>query len=88
MFTSGIRITVPEIFVASKVEMSRSTAMMEAYSVPCEPETMASVGPGFAPRKITTGIRVAASMPAGTSMKPVVFCPGTAVAVPTVKLFC
>ena len=65
---SGIRITVPESFVASSVAMRRSTAMMEAYSVPCAPETMARTGPDFVPRKITTGMRVAASTPAGTSM--------------------
>src|SRR5215472_12134228 len=35
-----------------------------------------------------TGMEVAASDPAGTSSTPVDFCPGGAVAVPTVKLFC
>ena len=88
MLTSGIKITVPEIFAASSVAMSRSTAMIDAYSVPCAPETMVRTGPGFAPRKITTGICVAASTPAGTSMKPMDFWPGMATAVPTVKLFC
>src|SRR5262249_43256031 len=62
--------------------------MMEAYSVPCAPETSARTGPGFAPRTTATGIEVAASTPAGTSRKPVAFCPGAAVALPTVKLAC
>src|SRR4051812_49437907 len=62
--------------------------MMDAYSVPCAPETNASTGPGLFPRTMTTGIDVAASTPAGISRVPVVFCPGAAVAVPTVKLFC
>src|SRR6476646_4114673 len=62
--------------------------MIDAYSVPCAPETNASTGPGLAPRTTTTGIDVAASTPAGTSRVPVAFCPAEAVAVPTVKLFC
>jgi hypothetical protein len=40
------------------------------------------------PRITTTGIEVAASTPAGTSMKPVAFSPGAADAVPTLKLAC
>src|SRR5579864_3612849 len=62
--------------------------MIDAYSVPCAPETSASTGPGLAPWKTTTGIEAAASTPAGTSRVPVAFCPGAAVAVPTVKVFC
>ena len=46
--------------------MSFSRAMMDAYSVPCAPETRASTGPGFAPLTTTTGMSVAASTPAGT----------------------
>src|SRR4029077_13168443 len=61
---------------------------IDAYSVPCAPETNANTGPGLAPRTTTTGIDVAASTPAGTSRVPVAFWPGPAVAVPTVKLFC
>jgi len=68
--------------------MTFSKVMMEAYSVPCAPETSASTGPGLFPRTTTTGIEVAASTPAAISKVPVAFCPGAAVAVPTVKLFC
>src|SRR4051812_50107496 len=67
--------------------MTFSRAMMEAYSVPCAPETSASTGPGLLPRTTTTGIEVAASTPAAISRVPVAFCPGAAVAVPTGKLF-
>jgi hypothetical protein len=70
-FTSGTRITVPEISAAFSRSISRSTAMIEAYSVPCDPATMASAGPGLAPCTTTTGMLVAASTPAGTSMNPV-----------------
>jgi hypothetical protein len=35
-----------------------------------------------------TGIEVAASEPAGTSIKPVALCPAAAEAVPTVKAGC
>src|ERR1043166_7106311 len=84
IFTSGSMITVPEICAGSKLPIKPSRAMMEAYSVPCAPETNASVGPGLFPRMTATGIWVAASDPAGTSMVPVTFCPASAVAVPTV----
>src|SRR6266568_4312125 len=63
-------------------------AMIEAYSVPCAPETSASVGPGFVPRTTTTGICVPGSLPAGTLRYPVTFSPGFADAVPTVKRDC
>src|SRR5581483_2944330 len=85
--TSGSRITVPETSAGSSVAISFSTAMIDAYSVPCEPETSASTGPGFAPLTTTTGMLAAASTPAGTSRKPVAFWPGAADAVPTVKVF-
>src|SRR5258708_26667599 len=62
--------------------------MMEAYSVPWAPETSASTGPGLVPWNTATGIAVAASTPAGTWRKPMAFCPGEAVAVPTVKPAC
>ena len=59
-------------------------AMMDAYSVPCAPETNASVGPGFEPLMTMTARLAAASTPAGTARAPVAFSPGRAVAVPTV----
>src|SRR5579871_358980 len=62
--------------------------MIDAYSVPCKPDTRASTGPGLEPRITTTGIEVGASAPAGTSMKPVAFCPGPADAVPTLNPAC
>src|ERR1041385_3480581 len=88
MLTSGKMMTVPETCAGSSVWMTFSRAMMEAYSVPCAPETSARTGPGLLPRTTTTGIDVAESTPAGTSRVPVAFCPGAAVAVPTLKLFC
>ena len=59
--------------------------MIDAYSVPCAPETIASTGPGFAPLTTATGIDSAASDPAGTSIAPRPTCPRGAVAVPTRK---
>src|SRR5947209_12553374 len=88
IFTSGTTITVPETCVGSRLPISPSSAMMDAYSVPCAPETSASVGPGLLPRTTTTGICVAASDPAGTSIVPVTFCPASAVALPTEKEDC
>src|SRR5258706_484406 len=44
-FTRGTRMTVPEIWAGSSAPMSRSTAMIEAYSVPWAPDTIASTGP-------------------------------------------
>ena len=41
-------------------------ARIEAYSVPCEPATSASVGPGLAPLITMTGMLAGASTPAGT----------------------
>jgi hypothetical protein len=35
--------------------ISFSSAMMDAYSVPCAPATRARVGPGFGPRITATG---------------------------------
>ncbi len=66
--------------------MRRSTATIEAYSVPCSPATIASTGPAFAPWTTTTGMRSAASTPAGTSIAPAAFWPRAAVAVPTVNV--
>jgi len=86
ILTSGRMITVPEICAGSRDWISFSSAMMDAYSVPCEPETSASTGPGFAPRNTATGIEAVASGPAGTSIVPNAFCPGPAVAVPTVNV--
>jgi hypothetical protein len=83
MLTSGTRITVPLTAFASSCWTSRSTAMIDAYSVPCAPETMASTGPGFAPLTTATGIDSAASDPAGTSIAPRAACPRGADAVPT-----
>src|SRR5262245_24858800 len=81
--TSGTRITVPLMVFGSSCWMSRSTAMIEAYSVPWAPETTASTGPGFVPLTTATGIDRAGSDPAGTSMAPRPMAPRAAVAVPT-----
>lgn len=85
MLTSGTRMTVPVSWAGSRAVMSFSMAMMEAYSVPCAPETRARTLPGLAPLMTMTGMLVAASTPAGTSRVPVDFWPGEAEAVPTVK---
>src|SRR5438094_418481 len=81
----GTMITVPESADGSIRSITFSSAMIDAYSVPCAPETSASTGPGFAPFATTTGILSAASTPAGTSIVPYAFCPGAAVALPTVN---
>ncbi len=47
--TSGTMTTVPEICAGSSFSISFSSAMIEAYSVPCAPATSASTGPGRAP---------------------------------------
>jgi hypothetical protein len=60
--------------------------MIDVYSVPCDPATNASTGPGLAPFITATGMLNAASLPAGTSMLPVAFCPRAAAALPTVKV--
>ena len=49
MLMSGTMITVPEISDGLRVLINFSSAMIEVYSVPCEPATSASTGPGFAP---------------------------------------
>src|SRR5262245_37273175 len=82
-FTSGTRITEPDSGCGSSCSISLSTAMIEAYSVPCEPATTASTGPGLAPWTTVTGMLVAAPAPAGTSRKPWTFWPRSARAVPT-----
>src|SRR6185295_11688160 len=86
-FTSGTRMTVPASEPGSIAPISRSTAMIEAYSVPWAPDTIARTGPGRAPCATTTGMLVAASTPAGTSRYPVAACPRSARAVPTAKLW-
>ena len=60
--------------------------MIEAYSVPWAPDTMARTGPGRAPCTTATGMLVPASTPAGTSMNPVAVWPRVARAVPTAKV--
>src|SRR5437773_3964198 len=81
--TSGTRISVPESCAGSTASMSFSTAMIDAYSVPCAPDTIASAGPGLAPLITTTPMSVAGSDPAGTFSTPYAFCPRAAEAVPT-----
>ena len=88
MFTNGTTMTVPEISAGLSSCISFSSAMMDAYSVPCAPATRARVGPDFEPRITATGIFVPASLPAETSMNPVTVYPVTAVAVPTVSVGC
>src|SRR5882762_2062968 len=88
MLTSGRIMTVPEICAGSRLPITPSRAMIDAYSVPWAPETSANVGPGLLPRMTTTGIWVAASEPARTSSVPVAFWPDSAVAVPTVNGDC
>jgi hypothetical protein len=81
-------MTGPEISAGLSSCISFSSAMMDAYSVPCAPATRARVGPGFGPRITATGIFVPTSLPAETSMNPGTVCPVTAVAVPTVSVGC
>src|SRR5439155_26204101 len=83
--TSGTRISVPESCDGSTASMSSSTARIEAYSVPCAPDTTASTGPGRAPLITATPMSVAASDPAGTLRTPRAFWPRDAVAVPDVN---
>jgi len=71
--TSGTSTSVPDRFAGSTAEISFSTAMIDAYSVPCDPATMASAGPGRAPLITTTAMSVAGSDPAGTWMAPNAF---------------
>ena len=73
MLMSGTMITVPESSVGSILAITFSSAMIDAYSVPCAPDTSASVGPGFAPVTVTIGIERPGSDPAGTSIVPTVF---------------
>src|SRR5262245_16207573 len=82
---SGTMMSVPLSSAGSTVALSFSSAMMDAYSVPWEPATIASLGPGFAPLMTMTGMLVAASAAAGTWMNPVARWLEWAVAVPTVK---
>ena len=49
MFTIGMSTSVPESSRGLTLLIRRSTAMIDAYSVPWAPETTASTGPGFAP---------------------------------------
>ncbi len=85
-FTKGTMINAPDSAWGSAACASFCSAMIDAYSVPCAPAISASVGPGFAPFTMMTGIPIAASTPAGTWMYPVAFWPGAAVAVPTVTV--
>ena len=86
--SSGTTITVPDSVDASTVAGSFSSAMIDAYSVPCAPASSASTGPGLAPLTTITGIDSAASLPAGTSMAPAAVWPGAALAVPTTNGAC
>ena len=54
--TSGTRISVPERSAGLTASISSCTATIDAYSVPCAPETMASTGPALAPCSTATGI--------------------------------
>src|SRR3954469_9207768 len=87
-FTSGTRINVPDRSAGLTASISCCTATMEAYSVPCAPDTIASTGPDFAPCTMATGMSYPASEPAGTFSTPYAFCPRCAVAVPTVNDAC
>ena len=78
-------ITVPVSCVASISAISFSSAMIEAYSVPCAPASSASTGPALAPCATAIGIDSAASLPAGTSIAPVAVCPRDALTLPAVK---
>jgi hypothetical protein len=60
-------------------------ATIDVYSVPCAPETKATVGPGFTPRTTATPIVSAESLPAGIAIVPYAVFPGAAVAEPTVN---
>src|SRR5438874_693127 len=82
-FTSGTMMTVPASCDGSRSAITRSSAMIDAYSVPCAPETSARTGPGRAPCATTTGMLSAASDPAGISIVPETFSARPARAVPT-----
>ena len=82
-------MTVPLSFFASIRAMSCCMATIDVYSVPCAPETKATVGPGFTPRTTATPIVNAESLPAGIAIVPYAVFPGAAVAEPTEKgVFC
>src|SRR5690242_14270038 len=83
-FTRGTMMRAPESSVGSADWANFCKAMIDAYSVPCDPETKARVGPGLAPFTTITAMLVAGSTPAGTGMNPVAFCPACVAAVPTV----
>src|SRR5262245_26162191 len=85
---SGTRMTVPEICAGSRLSISFSIAMIDAYSVPWAPATSARTGPGLLPCTTATGMSSPASAPAGTARIPVAFWPRFAVAVPTVNGDC
>ena len=53
---SGSRISVPATSSGFTLSISISTAMIDAYSVPCAPDATASTGPGRAPWTTTTGM--------------------------------
>ncbi len=62
---------MPDSSEGSRRSISLSTAMMDAYSVPWAPATMASTFPGRAPCTTITGMLVPGSAAAGTSIIPV-----------------
>ncbi|MFI5310145.1 MAG: hypothetical protein ACHQQ3_02835 [Gemmatimonadales bacterium] len=64
--------------------MSLVIATIEVYSVPCDPATKATTGPGLEPFTTATRIDVAESLPAGTAMTPYARSPLEAEALPTV----
>src|SRR5690349_20154048 len=76
-------ISAPESSEGSPDRASFCKATIDAYSVPCDPDASASVGPGLAPFTTITAMLTAGSTPDGTWIKPVAFCPGRAVAVTT-----
>ena len=70
-FTSGRMITVPVSCFASISPISFSSAMIDAYSVPCAPASSASTGPGFGAMRHRDRNRQRSVAARGTSIAPV-----------------
>src|SRR6266508_1175768 len=83
---NGTRIRVPDSCAGSTASINRSTATIDAYSVPWAPDAIASTGPGFAPCSTATAMSYPASEPAGTFSTPRASWPRAAIAVPTVNV--
>src|SRR6185436_11221962 len=77
------RITAPLSRAGSRRARTRCSATIDVYSEPWVPAIRASTGPGVAPLKTLTGMRVPGSAPSGTTMYPEACWPGWAAISPT-----